>query len=258
MTSSIALTGNGSTIGTTGAANYSDGQVSVLYNAALGTQVAVPAGFTVPHGIRFTVPSGALQAPVTRFILTINSLYGEELNGRNPVIPGGTLPVHVTGDTQVVVTIVPDYTPLQAWRADYFGAPDGTGLRANNADYDTDGVPNLVEYITGTNPAAAEPGLNTANALTVLPFASSGSALRLRFLTGNEAMTDPKVRVSVQISSGLTGWTTPATRTGGGPWTGLMPQSPVTGNYTNHLFTTTYTPANTTQLYARLKVEELP
>ena len=257
--STVALMGNNTLIGSSGpGAILSDGRMSVNYHTVLGDLLPMARGASVPHTIRFTVTPGALQSGTTRFYVRLLSMTGTPLDGLATPTPGVGWPAYITGTQPVLVEFIPDYTPLQAWRVNHFGAPDSTGPAANDADYDEDGVPNLEEYITGTNPAAAESALNNANALTMLPFASNSSALRLRFLTGNVAMTDPKVRVTVQVSSDLTGWASLASRTGGGSSTGLLPQSPVIGNYTNHLFTTTYTPDNTTRLFARLLVEELP
>ena len=44
-------------------------------------------------------------------------------------------------------------TPLQQWRRLYFGSPDGTA--ANEADWDGDGLKNIIEYAFNTNPTNA-------------------------------------------------------------------------------------------------------
>ncbi len=48
-------------------------------------------------------------------------------------------------------------SPLQAWRDTYFpeAGNDGTGIGAPDADPDGDGLPNLLEYATGTVPTTA-------------------------------------------------------------------------------------------------------
>ena len=43
-------------------------------------------------------------------------------------------------------------TPSQAWRAAYFGSPDNSGSGADLNDFDGDGLNNLVEYATVSNP----------------------------------------------------------------------------------------------------------
>ena len=48
-------------------------------------------------------------------------------------------------------------TALEAWRQTYFGASTETGERANLADFDHDGLSNLLEYAFGTHPAQSTP-----------------------------------------------------------------------------------------------------
>jgi hypothetical protein len=49
-------------------------------------------------------------------------------------------------------------TALQSWRLLHFGTVANTGLAADLADFDSDGVPNAVEFGFGTNPASAASG----------------------------------------------------------------------------------------------------
>jgi hypothetical protein len=42
--------------------------------------------------------------------------------------------------------------PLQAWRQTHFGTTSNTGIAANDADPDFDGIVNLLEYVLGTHP----------------------------------------------------------------------------------------------------------
>lgn len=49
------------------------------------------------------------------------------------------------------------FTPAEAWRQTYFGNPAETGERANLADFDHDGISNLLEYAFGTNPTRSDP-----------------------------------------------------------------------------------------------------
>lgn len=46
-------------------------------------------------------------------------------------------------------------TPLQVWRQLHFGSPDGTADAADSADFDNDGIPNLVEWALGLTPTSA-------------------------------------------------------------------------------------------------------
>lgn len=49
----------------------------------------------------------------------------------------------------------PATTALQDWRLANFGSTANSGLGADAADFDGDGISNLVEYATGTNPTVA-------------------------------------------------------------------------------------------------------
>jgi hypothetical protein len=46
-------------------------------------------------------------------------------------------------------------SPLQQWRLTYFGTTNTTGLYANDADWDGDGLKNIFEYAFNTNPTNA-------------------------------------------------------------------------------------------------------
>lgn len=252
LVSGVTLCAGETTIGSTGPVDYeANGIVQVDYHSVFGTLTPFAASGIQNLNIKLQLATNAHLSPHARFTVRVNSFRVQLLDGVSP-------PATVSCWDTAELTAVPNYTALQHWRVANFGAPDAAGLRANDADFDKDGVSNLVEYLAGTNPAASEPALNTSNALTILPFFSTASPLKCRLITGNAATADPKVRATIQISTGLTGWATLASRTGGGSWTGNIPISPVTGDFTNHVFTTTYTPLNTPKFYLRLKVEELP
>ncbi|MEO8613729.1 MAG: choice-of-anchor tandem repeat GloVer-containing protein [Luteolibacter sp.] len=46
----------------------------------------------------------------------------------------------------------PPLTPIQTWRQLWFLSPDNTGIGADNADSDSDGLKNLMEFALNTNP----------------------------------------------------------------------------------------------------------
>ncbi len=256
MASASLLAGE-TVIGSSGpAALESDGSLDIKYNAVLGNLVPIAGGAAQQLSIRLTTTPGAAQSAFSTFYFTMHALQARVLDG------GGfdnAVPV-TTGATPVTrITIVPNYTPLQQWRVTHFGSPDGAGSRANNADYDGDGVPNLVEYATGTNPTLRETTLNTNNGLYILPITGPQAPLKCRLAMTAVALSDPKLKLTVQMSSGLTGWATLTSRTGGGAWTGLQPDFAIPLNgVTTHIFTTSYTPQNTKKFFLRLKVEELP
>lgn len=170
----------------------------------------------------------------------------------------GPLALRVQGDPTIARTLVEVLSPLKAWRLEHFGQSDAAGNRGNDADYDGDGVANLVEYVTGTDPAVADGADNLAQSLTLLGPASSAAPLKFRVMLDSAAMNDVKVKISLQLTTGLSSWITLSSRTGGG-WSGLQPDFEVPQEAsTACVFTTNYTPQNTKKCFVRMKVEELP
>jgi hypothetical protein len=164
----------------------------------------------------------------------------------------------VEGNPTIARTLVEVLSPLKAWRLEHFGLPDPTGNRGNDADYDGDRVANIMEYVSGTDPSVADGAANSAHRLTLLGPASPSAALSFRVVLDSAAMSDPKVKISLQLSTGLSAWITLSSRTGGA-WSGLQPSFSIPQEGTTScIFTTTYTPQNTSKCFVRMKVEELP
>ena len=79
-----------------------------------------------------------------------------------------TTPVQWFGGQSSTATVALNFlTPFEAWRKQQFGTTAQSGELANDADRDHDGIPNLLEYATATNP-------NAANASTVTVTSSDG------------------------------------------------------------------------------------
>ncbi|MDB6135694.1 MAG: hypothetical protein JWM59_3937 [Verrucomicrobiales bacterium] len=254
---SARLTVDSKVIGAAGpAALEDDGTVAINYNAVLGNLIPVAGGDTQHLGIRLTLTATAAQASNNRFYVSMISSRGRVLDS---AAADETVPVMEGSGFTALVTVKPDHTPLQQWRLTHFGNPAGTEDRANEADFDRDGVPNLLEYAVGTDPAKNEPALNTANALAMLPLGNAQAPVKCRVTLAIEAMADSHVRLTVQAATGLNNWTSLASRTGGGAWTGLNPDFSVpSGGVTAHILTTAYTPQNTKRLFLRLLAEEIP
>jgi hypothetical protein len=162
------------------------------------------------------------------------------------------------GTPAIARTLIEVLSPLEAWRKDYFGQIDASGNRGNDADYDNDGVANIIEYVTGTNPAVANAAENSASQLSLIGPASNASPLKFRVSLDSDAMNDPKVKITLQLTSGLVSWITLASRTGGPSWSGLQPDFTIQqGDDKVCIFTTTYTPQNTKKCFVRMKVEEV-
>lgn len=128
-------------------------------------------------------------------------------------------------DTMVLayrVRIVQPQTPVNTWRLAEFGTTSTTGNLADNADYDNDGIQNLVEYALGTDPTVG----SAANGPSAAPSALIGDAdslltdrLALSFSLQNPNPTD--ITYTVQATDDLGNWTSVASKTGSGPWTWL-------------------------------------
>ncbi|WP_367872217.1 hypothetical protein [Luteolibacter sp. Populi] len=99
-------------------------------------------------------------------------------------------------------------TALQQWRQTHFQTMENAGAAADDADYDRDGLPNLVEYGLGTSPVAwagARPAMEMEGGRLSLSFALPVSP-------------SAELRYRVQATDVLTGWTTLATKFGTQPW----------------------------------------
>lgn len=162
------------------------------------------------------------------------------------------------GTPEIARTLIEVLSPLEAWRLEYFGKIDATGNCGNDADYDGDGVANIIEYVTGTSPALANVTENNASQLALVGPASSASPLKFRVTLDSAAMNDPKVKITLQLTTGMASWLNLTSRTGVS-WSGLQPDFSISqGDNTVCIFTTTYTPQNTKKCFVRMKVEEVP
>ena len=113
---------------------------------------------------------------------------------------------------------------LAAWRQTHFGVTENEGDAADTADPDADGVANLLEYATGTDPRIAG-----VPAVTV---GRSGNVLTLTYTR----VADPALAYTVEASNDLAAWTTLAAA--GNPSTGAANQAgPVTVTDTVSLLT---------------------
>lgn len=116
-------------------------------------------------------------------------------------------------------------TPINGWRQTYFGTNTNSGNAANTADFDGDGVLNLIEYALGANPAS----INGEDGVTALPEGINGSASddpllqdRLYLSFAIPQTTPADVTYTVQATDTLGGtWTDVARKVGTGSWTWL-------------------------------------
>jgi trimeric autotransporter adhesin len=113
-------------------------------------------------------------------------------------------------------------SPIGAWRDSHFGTETNTGSAADNADFNNNGIPNLLEYALDGDPASDQTGTG------ILPQAglTSSGHLQLSFIR-------PPLRsdltLTVQASESLEGpWLDLARSAGGAPFSVLMRGTTVT------------------------------
>lgn len=86
-----------------------------------------------------------------------------------PGVTGTTAITLVASDGSSIATRVFNLTvltPLETWRKQKFGTSADTGDGADKADSDRDGLFNLIEYATGTDPMSANPATGPEVAIT--------------------------------------------------------------------------------------------
>jgi hypothetical protein len=237
------------------------GSIAFPYNQLLGNLVSVAPATPINLTIEVVFRSDAHLSSIREFHVVPTVIWSVPNDGLTTITPGAGQSSDLTNSGGTLITLSPPRTPLELWRYEHFSTYAGTGTAANEADYDRDGVPNLVEYFTGTNPTTADPALNAFVGLTLLPGPDAQTPVSLRVFGTTTALADPKLRVTIQYATGnLNAWSLYATRTGGGSWTGVtLPtvMQPVEGR-SNIFFTTPIKPQFTPKYFVRLKVEELP
>lgn len=222
----------------------------------------IPAGNSLGHSLFLDIASAnAIQTNSPRFFVTVKSLRARPSFPGSNNSPGSGDPALLENVHPILVNVVPPLTALQEWRMGHFGTWQGEGNTGNDADFDGDGVPNLVEYFYNTNPKVAENALNAYFGLTLLKNPAPELPVNFRVFGSTAAMADPKLRVTIQYATGdLDSWNLYATRTGGGSWTGVTIPTvlPPSDGRSNVFFTTTIRPKFTPKYFLRLMVEELP
>jgi parallel beta-helix repeat protein len=118
-------------------------------------------------------------------------------------------------------------TALQAWRDLYFSLPDGTGIASDDADPESDGTRNLVEYSQGMNPLVSDPQLGPAGF-------RQGSVFRFQY-----RKQAPDLSYEVQTSTDFSSW----------PATGAVEQSGGNGLFWRDF------PIGAGRIFVRLAVE---
>ena len=225
--------------------------------AARGALAIMPGGL-LNGEIAVRLTSGAASAGITEFFVEYQTDSGfvslDAVGGRSL----RELPAVQTVFSRRTLITVATPTHLDNWRQTWFGTYDRTGTAAADADPDSDGLVNIMEYIMGRNPTAVDTGIGVSPQVLALSLAQPGSILMadLRTVT----TYDERVRLVMERSTDLQTWTAMSTRTGLQAWSGVVPTATLLsgGGRTRWTFNTGVTPATQPTFHLRLRVEELP
>lgn len=124
----------------------------------------------------------------------------------------GALNFTYTESTGVLSVEGASISAIQAWRNLHFptAGNDGTGIGAHDADPDGDGISNLLEYATNSNPVSAN--------ATSVAVSNLGGRLALNFVR----ISDPSLTYTVQGGNDLVTWSTVTPFSGTNPTTGFV------------------------------------
>lgn len=162
--------------------------VDAITGATLST---FTGGLSLPVGVRLD-PQGAVCVAsyngdrVARF----DAATGEA--GTDVVTPAAVAAAGLDGPN--FFAFIPNPSPLESWRLQYFGSMADSGEAANGADPDHDGLPNLLEFAVGARPDAA----------TVSPFDVSTEAGHLRLRVERAPVSG--VAWTAEASADLADW----------------------------------------------------
>jgi hypothetical protein len=173
---------------------------------------------------------GATYTPVSKTLLweknmgsiTTRNFEGIALGPALPLLGSNSYSVLLVADngggTQqhlyaLIVNGVVAPSPIAQWRQGFWGTTTGTGVAADDADPEGDGLNNLLEYAFGGDPKASNQ--------SPLPQGSTGSGSLA--LTFNRNITNTDITIIVQGTDTLGGpWADLAQSVSGGPMTALV------------------------------------
>ncbi len=195
--------------GTSGALTSPEATVSITINGVPVIEIEEPAGFRLVDGVSTVDFGSVAREANNSHTFLINNIGGANLTNLvanldgtnasefvvtatpvNPVLPGSSTSVtikftptalglrnavmHIASNDQTqnpfdIALTGTGITNLEAFRLQYFGSISNSGDGADTNDFDGDGIPNIMEFATGTNPKQgnAMPGQLTLNVDTL-------------------------------------------------------------------------------------------
>ena len=225
--------------------NGSDGQVVVtvtqLAAVSTATTVSSPPTSTLITGNSATL-GGSVTGDGGATITSRGVVYSLTGTNNNPQLGGnGVTSATTSGTTGVFTVLVSGLTPasgysfaayatnsvgtaytttgtfttltnVDSWRQFYFGTTSSSGIYADSADYDSDGLTNLQEYTFGTNPATRNSGnlltqTVTSGTITLTFVAQSASGTGYTSLTRHYAVQSTTDLTNSASWAAVTGYT---------------------------------------------------
>jgi uncharacterized protein YjiK len=179
------------------------------YVQVVGPTASLAPGASVSTPLNFINPTRAAITYVTRVLSggTAGAVAAE---------PGTTgPPLTVFGRSSV--------RPVDAWRQLHFNTVENGGLTADDADFDGDGVLNLMEYALGSNPTLTSGNHGQAALPTGVLGDSSSALLSDRFVLSFtiDSPAPSYLTYTVEASADLENWTPVAESTGDSTWNWL-------------------------------------
>ena len=167
-------------------ANFTIDTYTLTYTAGANGSITGTTPQTIDHGADGTAVTAVAEANYS----FVDWSDGSTANPRTDL--------SITADVAVTANFALTQTELDNWRFTHFGTYNNTGNAADDFDADFDGVLNLIEYATGTDPMipSASP--------FVLRSTGSGSSLEVSF----NRILDPSLVYTVEGTNNLfsTNW----------------------------------------------------
>jgi len=213
--------------------------VMLTHNASANT-VTTPAGTsTLTAGLKSNSLGNTLALPdlaaFTGLPVSFTSSSSGMISNTQPSLQGdGTATATFTGvstgtaqttaavdgmSVAITITVNVPLTVLENWRLTFFNNSSNTGEFANTADFDKDGVPNLLEFAFGTDPRVRTSGpmalvytgsLNGGGTLTLVgqPVMRFEGSLRRALFVRRKDFGTAGITYGAQFSPDLLTWTT--------------------------------------------------